>query len=49
MMINPSKKIIRKQFFKHRLLILKYFNRDPYSCPKCGCVMNYACELLQGG
>ena len=48
-MINEAKKIIRKQFLKHRLCLLKFFNRDPYSCPKCGTIMKYACEIIEGG
>ena len=39
-MVNEAKKMIRKQFLKHRLCLLKFFNRDPYSCPKCGTIYN---------
>ena len=35
MMINPVQHTIRKQILGHRLLVLRYFHRDPYSCPKC--------------
>lgn len=34
-MIDEAKLTIRKQFLKHRMFLLKFFNRDPYSCPKC--------------
>lgn len=49
MMINQVHHAVRKQILKHRLSILKSFNRDPYSCPKCGAVMKYACEIIGGG
>lgn len=49
MMINQVHHAVRKQILKHRLSILKSFNRDPYSCPKCGTVMKYACEIIGGG
>lgn len=48
-MIDPAKKIIRKQLMSFRMNILKFFNRDPYSCPKCGTTMIYACEIIKGG
>lgn len=48
-MINPAKKVMRKQFMTHRMYILRFFNRDPYSCPKCKTVMKYACEIIGGG
>lgn len=48
-MVNEAKKTIRKQFLKHRLCLLKFFHRDPYSCPKCGTIMEYACEIIEGG
>ena len=35
LLIDKSKRNIRKIFLKHRLSILKSFNRDPYNCPKC--------------
>ena len=44
-----AKRNIRKQFLKHRLCLLKFFNRDPYACPKCGTIMEYACEIIEGG
>lgn len=49
MMVNQVHHTVRKQILKHRLSILKSFNRDPYSCPKCGTVMKYACEIIGGG
>lgn len=50
-LINPAKKAIRKQFMTYKMNILKFFNRNPYECPKCGTTMNYAFELLssEGG
>lgn len=48
-MIDEAKKPIRKQFLNHRMCILKFFNRDPYSCPKCNTIMKYACEIIEGG
>lgn len=48
-MIDPAKKIIKKQFMNFRMNILKFFNRDPYCCPKCGTTMSYACEIIKGG
>lgn len=48
-MISEAKRNIRKQFLKHRLCLLKFFNRDPYACPKCGTIMEYACEIIEGG
>lgn len=49
MMINPVHHTVRKQILGHRLSVLRYFNRDPYSCPKCKTVMKYACEIIGGG
>lgn len=46
---NQDANVNKKQFMTHRLLLLKFFNVDPYSCPKCGTVMNYACEIIKGG
>jgi len=48
-MINPEQKTMRKQFMTYKMNILKFFNRDPYSCPKCGTTMMYACEIMEGG
>ena len=48
-MVNEAKKTMRKVFMKHRMCILKFFERDPYSCPKCGTIMEYACEIIEGG
>ena len=30
-----QKRPIRKQFLNYRIYLLKYFNNNPYSCPKC--------------
>lgn len=48
-MIDEAKRPIRKQFFNYRMCLLKYFNNDPYSCPKCRTIMKYACEIIGGG
>ena len=48
-MIDEAKRTIRKQFLKHRMCLLKFFNREPYSCPKCNTIMKYACEIIGGG
>lgn len=48
-MIDEAKRTIRKHFLKHRMCLLKFFNRDPYSCPKCNTIMKYACEIIGGG
>lgn len=48
-MIDEAKRNIRKQFLKHRMCLLNFFNNDPYSCPKCGTIMKYACEIIGGG
>ena len=47
--IEPTQKVIRKKLMNFRINILKFFNRDPYSCPKCGTIMVYACEIIGGG
>lgn len=49
MMIDERKHEIRRKFLKYRLSILKFFNRDPYRCPKCNVEMIYACEIIKGG
>ena len=41
LLINKIKRNIRKSFLKHRLSILKSFNRDPYKCPKCDSKLNF--------
>ena len=48
-MVDEAKHFIRKQFNNHKICIIRYFNRDPYSCPKCGTQMKYACEIIGGG
>lgn len=48
-MVDEAKRNIRKQFLTHRMCLLKFFNRDPYSCPKCKTIMKYACEIIGGG
>ena len=49
MLIDKSKHQIRRTFMKHRLSILKAFNIDPFSCPKCNTRMIYVCNILKGG
>lgn len=49
MMVNETQKAIRKVYLKHRMCIMNFFGRDPYSCPKCGTIMEYACEIIKGG
>lgn len=48
-MISDEKKKIRKQLLKHKMCLLKYFNYNPYDCPKCGLSMKYLCEIEGGG
>ena len=49
MLVDKAKHSIRKTFMKHRLSILKAFNTDPFSCPKCNIKMIYVCDILRGG
>ena len=49
MMVNQVHHTVMKQMQSLRMSVLKYFNRDPYSCPKCNTVMKYACEIIKGG
>ena len=48
-MVNQVHHTIMKQMQSLRMSILRYFNRDPYSCTKCNTVMKYACEIIKGG
>ena len=47
-LINKEKYTIRKTLLKHRLSIMNAFNRDPYTCPKCGYMLNYLLEMTGG-
>ena len=47
-LINKEKYTIRKTLLKHRLSIMNAFNRDPYTCPKCGNMLNYLLEMTGG-
>lgn len=47
-LINKEKYTIRKTLLKHRLSIMKDFNRDPYTCPRCGNMLNYLLEMTGG-
>lgn len=48
-MLSKEKKKIRKHFLKHKMCLLKFFNYNPYNCPKCGIEMKYFCEIEGGG
>ena len=41
-LISDEKKKIRKELLSHKLSVLNYFNRDPYSCPFCGALLNFS-------
>lgn len=41
LLVSEEKRKIRKSFLKHRISILKSFNRDPYECPKCSTKLTY--------
>lgn len=41
LLVSEEKRKIRKSFLKHRISILKSFNRDPYECPKCSAKLTY--------
>lgn len=45
MLIDKTKRNIRKEFLNHKLSILKSFKRNPYNCPKCDINMNFVCEI----
>lgn len=47
-LINKEKYTIRKTLLKHRLSIMNAFNRDPYTCPRCGNMLNYLLEMTGG-
>lgn len=49
LMVNKGLQKIRKQANNHRIRILMYFNRDPYSCPHCNTIMEHVCEIIGGG
>ena len=40
-LINKEKCSVRRMLLKHRLSIMKSFNRDPYTCPRCVNMLNY--------
>ena len=43
MLINDEKrKKMRKELLSHKLSVLLYFNSDPYSCPFCETLLNFA-------
>lgn len=47
-LINKEKYTIRKTLLKHKLSIMNAFNRDPYTCPRCGNMLNYLLEMTGG-
>lgn len=47
-LINKEKYTIRKTLLKYRLSIMNAFNRDPYTCPRCGYMLNYLLEMTGG-
>ena len=47
-LINKEKYTIRKTLLKYRLSIMNAFNRDPYTCPRCGNMLNYLLEMTEG-
>lgn len=47
-LINKEKYTIRKTLLKHRLSIMNAFNREPYTCPRCGNMLNYLLEMTGG-
>ena len=48
MMIPNEFKKISKQILKYKVSILKFFNYDPFNCPKCGKTMFKVC-YIDGG
>ena len=47
-LINKEKYTIRKTLLKPKLSIMNTFNRDLYTCPKCGNMLNYLLEMTGG-
>ena len=45
MLVQEFKRKIRKELLSHELSVLRYFNRNPYNCPKCDKRMNFAFEI----
>ena len=45
LLIDKTKRHIRKTFLKYEFSILKSFNRDPYYCPKCDTKMDFVFEV----
>lgn len=48
MMVSTETKKIRKQILKYALSIQKFFNYNPFNCPKCGQRMIEVC-YIEGG
>ena len=47
-LINKEKHSVRRMLLRHRLSIMESFNRDPYTCPRCGNMLNYILEMTGG-
>ena len=45
LLIDKTKRHIRKTFLKYEFSILKSFNRDPYNCPNCDTKMDFVFEV----
>ncbi len=45
LLIDKTKRAIRKTFLKYEFSISKSFNRDPYKCPKCQTKMDFVCLI----
>ena len=48
MMVSTETNKIRKQILKYALSIQKFFNYNPFNCPKCGQRMIEVC-YIEGG
>lgn len=48
MMVSTETKKIRKQILKYALSIQKFFNYNPFNCPKCGKTMIKVCWISGG-
>lgn len=44
-LINKEKYSVRRMLLKHRLSIMKSFNKGPYTYPRCGNMLNYLLEM----
>ncbi len=46
LLIDKTKRSVRKMFLVHELSILKSFNRNPYKCPNCQIKMDFVCLII---